>query len=295
MPISPTISVFLAIPLLYFLHSFVYAFFLSPVAHIPGPWWARLSQLPLKIAILQSKRSSYASNLLQRYGGVVVIAPDQIHTNDPEAMKIIYNKNSRKTDFYANQGTFKGVTNTLGHRRYADAAPMRRRMMSCFSDRNLLKLVQNISSHVDDLVHAIERHAGEDLNIAVPMRLLALDVISDVLWGEQKRLLHSYEDGSVPPFLRRFNAFSTYSPMRSFLPGFDTYVVYFGSARWKGLRKDAMDVDVNVRQALASWEGGHDERDKDVLSMLKSMEVEDRMSDDYIPSHMVSNTNWPVP
>lgn len=284
----PNIAQFLLTILsLYILQTFVYAFFQSPVRHIPGPWWARVSQIPLKRAILQSRRSSYASSLLQKYGRVVVIAPGQVHTNDPDAMKTIYNKNSRKTDFYANQGTWKGVTNTLGHRTYADAAPMRRRMLSCFSDRNLAKLVQNISSHVNDLVNLIDKHRSEDLNIAIPMRLFALDVIADVLWGEQNCLLTSYEDGTVPPFLRRFNAFSTYSPMKSFLPGFDTYVSYFGTARWRKLRKDAMDVDLNVREALARWNGCHDERDKDVLSMLKSMEAEDRLPDDYIPAHMV--------
>lgn len=285
---TAVLKLLFALPVLYILHSFIYAFFLSPVRHIPGPWWARISQLPLKRAILQSRRSSYVSDLLHRYGGVVVvIAPDQIHTNDSEALKTIYNKNSQKTDFYVNQGTWKGVTNTLGYRRYADAAPMRRRMLSCFSDRNLVTLVENISSHVDDLVSIIKMKIGEDLNILVPMRLLALDVIADVLWGEQNRLLRSYSDGSVPPFLRRFNAFSAYSPMKSFLPGFDTYVSYFGSTKWRGLRKDAMDVDVNVREALARWEGGHDEREKDVLSMLKSMSDEDRLPDDYIPAHMV--------
>lgn len=36
--------------LLYIVQIFVYAFLISPVRHIPGPWWARVSKTPLLYA-----------------------------------------------------------------------------------------------------------------------------------------------------------------------------------------------------------------------------------------------------
>lgn len=38
--------------------------------------------------------------MIDRYGPIVIIAPDQVHTNDDNAMKIIYNRKSLKTRFY---------------------------------------------------------------------------------------------------------------------------------------------------------------------------------------------------
>ena len=99
-----------------------YAFLFSPVRHIPGPWWARLSKLPLLQATYERRRSKYASDLLAQ-GPVVVIAPYPVHTNDSAAMQAIYSRKSLKTPFYAGMGSWKGVISTLGFVEYKDAAP----------------------------------------------------------------------------------------------------------------------------------------------------------------------------
>jgi hypothetical protein len=75
------------------------------VRHIPGPWWARISKLPLLRATYVIRRSKYASDLLAGYGPIVVIAPDQVHTNDASAMQTIDGRKSLKTPFYAGMGS----------------------------------------------------------------------------------------------------------------------------------------------------------------------------------------------
>jgi hypothetical protein len=64
------------------------------------PWLSRVTRLPLLYATLKLQRTAYADNLLKMYGPLVVIAPDQVHTSDQKAMKIIYDRTSIKTHFY---------------------------------------------------------------------------------------------------------------------------------------------------------------------------------------------------
>lgn len=223
----------------------------------------------------------------------MVIAPDQVHTNDSEAMKAIYSRKSLKTPFYAQMGSWKGVTSTLGFVDYPSAAPTRNNLIQCFQNKNLATLVENISSHIAEFCEILLRKdaAGEDIDGVVLFRLLALDIVTDVLWGEQKTLLSDVSD-STPVFLRRFHAFSSYNATKSFIPGFDSYVRYFGSKSWKQLRQDCSDMDITAKDALDRWsdeEGDH--RDRDVLSMLMSMEANvderKRVPHDHIPAYMV--------
>lgn len=255
-----------------------------------------MSKLPLLRATLQKRRSKYASDLLARYGSVVVIAPDQVHTNDPEAMKVIYSRKSLKTPFYAGMGSWKGVTSTLGFVDYPSAAPTRNNLIQCFQNKNLATLVENMSAHISEFCAELRRKdaADEDIDGVVLFRLLALDIVTDVLWGEQKTLLSSVSD-STAVFLRRFHAFSAYNATKAFIPGFDTYVRVFGSGHWKQLRADCSDMDVTAKEALARWseEGGSSghRRDRDVLSMLMSMEENaderKRVPHEHIPAYMV--------
>lgn len=272
----------------------LYPFFLSPVRNIPGPWYARVSKVPLQWATLKKRRARYASDMLKKYGAVAVIAPDQIHTNDDAAMKIIYDKSSIKTDFYRNMGSWKGVISTLGFRDYRSAAPSRNNLIQCFQNRNLSVLVENIERHIDEFIAHIskEARAREPVDGVVVFRLLALDIVTDVLWGETDTLLSLRAGGEeTPVFLRRFHAFSTWNALKSFIPAADLLVRIFGSREWKQLRKDCGDMDVTARDALQRWEdnSSNKSREKDVLSMLQSMNTAaaPAVPTEDIPAYMV--------
>ena len=172
-------------------------------------------------------------------------------------------------------GSWKGVTSTLGFLDYAAAAPSRNNLLQCFQNRNLATLVESIQSHLDDFTDLLERKCRSDETVdgVVVFRLLALDIVTDVLWGEQNRLLHNLDVDQAPVLLRRFHAFSTWNAMKSFIPGADFFVRYFGNKKWKTLRNDCNDMDVTAHEALDRWleSDNPDRRDKDVLSMLQSM------------------------
>ncbi|KAK4570473.1 hypothetical protein LTR86_002553 [Recurvomyces mirabilis] len=288
--IKSPVSVGLCVLALYAVNIVIRFYLLSPVRNVPGPWWARVSKLPLLWATYQKRRSQYASDLLAQYGPIVVIAPNQIHTTDEAAMKVIYNRHSLKTSFYAGMGSWKGVTSTLGFVDYRSAAPTRNNLIQCFQNKNLETLVENLSAHIGEFCDLIRSKKGQDVDGIVLFRLLALDIVTDVLWGERKTLL-SEESRSTPVFLRRFHAFSSYNATKSFIPGFDLYVRLFGTAKWKQLRQDCSDMDITAKEALRRWDEEGNHRDRDVLSMLRSMDDAEekgaRLPSDHIPAYMV--------
>lgn len=173
-------------------------------------------------------------------------------------------------------GSWKGVTSTLGFTTYPEAAPSRNNLIQCFQNRNLAVLVENIESHVHDFIKLLDSRVDteETVDGVVVFRLLALDIVTDVLWGEKTRLLTDVDEDAARTFIRRFHAFSTWNAMKSFIPGADFVVRHFGTQKWKGLRADCNDMDVTAREALERWQNGQttaQRHEKDVLSMLQSM------------------------
>ena len=261
--------------------------------HVPGPWWARVSKIPLLYATWQRRRSRYASDILRKYGRLAVIAPDQVHTTDETAMKIIYARSSIKTRFYAGMGSWKGVKSTLGFVDYGSAAPTRNNLIQCFQNRNLDTLVDSMAFHITEFCDLLKSKLSnnETVDGVVVFRLLALDIVTDVLWGE-KNTLCSKQAGQMPVFLRRFHAFSSWNALKSFIPGLDTFVRFLGSSTMRQLRSDCNDMDITAREALDRWNSRPDNRhQKDVLSLLQSMNNSDdprkRIPNDHIPAYMV--------
>lgn len=208
-------------------------------------------------------------------------------------MKIIYAKSSIKTRFYAGMGSWKGVKSTLGFIDYSSAAPTRNNLIQCFQNRNLDTLVDSMAFHITEFCNLLKSKLSnnETIDGVVIFRLLALDIVTDVLWGE-KNTLCSKRAGQMPVFLRRFHAFSSWNALKSFIPGLDTFVRCFGSSDMRQLRSDCNDMDITAREALERWDSRSDNRhQKDVLSMLQAMNNSDdprkRIPNDHIPAYMV--------
>lgn len=61
---------------------------------MPGPLYARFTNLPLKLAVLSGRRIYHVHELHQRYGPVVRIAPNELAIADAQAHKKIHSASS---------------------------------------------------------------------------------------------------------------------------------------------------------------------------------------------------------
>lgn len=272
-----------------------YSYFLSPVRHIPGPFWSRITSIPLRIASFKNKRYEYARGLLKEYGPIVVIAPDQIHTNDDVAMRTIYDRNSPKTSFYTGAGVYKGVPMVLGTIDYSAAASIRSNLLQCFQNKNLSSLSDAMETHINAFVSLLYRRAEQNettLDGIFWLRLLTLDTVTDILWADNHHLLAN-QDAENSTILRRFHQWSKFMALRGFIPGFELWVRTCGTKRYKDMRRDWNDVDMYARNALQKWEAGDTKsHSRDVLSMLLAMNSQEdptkrRIPAENLPVYMV--------
>lgn len=57
---------------------------------MPGPQWARWTNLPLKVATISGRRVHYVHALHQQYGPYVRLSPDEVGVNDAQGFKQIH-------------------------------------------------------------------------------------------------------------------------------------------------------------------------------------------------------------
>ena len=217
---------------------------------------------------------------------------DQVHTTNASALKTIYSRRAIKTGFYGGVGSWKGVTSLLGILDYDRASLFRRNLMQCFQSTNLVTLVDRMAYHVMEFCNIVRARAraDEDVDGVILTRLLTLDIVADVLWGERMSCLRQISD-ETPAFVHRFNAYAVYHSTKASIPGMDTFIRCFGSKRWRKLRQDSEDVDIAAKAALERWISAREHRDRDVLSMLMSMGAalheRERLPSSHIPAFLV--------
>lgn len=87
-PINPT-SILLAI-ISFFLGVAVYRLYFSPLAAIPGPWFAAVSDLWLNVQIARLEQHRTIQALFERYGPVVRIGPNKVAFCDVTTARSVY-------------------------------------------------------------------------------------------------------------------------------------------------------------------------------------------------------------
>jgi hypothetical protein len=66
----------------------------NPLNKIPGPWYARWTNLRLKFAVVSGRRIHYVHSLHERHGPIVRISPVEVAVADPELVQEIHKQGS---------------------------------------------------------------------------------------------------------------------------------------------------------------------------------------------------------
>jgi len=74
----------------------------KPLDRVPGPFYARFSNIPLKLAVISGRRIHHTNALHDKYGPFIRISPGEIAVADPQAVKQIHGVASGfvKTEWY---------------------------------------------------------------------------------------------------------------------------------------------------------------------------------------------------
>lgn len=166
--------------------------YLHPLRHVPGPFWARASDIPSWYYTAHGKRHIWLWQLFQIYGKRVRVAPNLVLFCDPEAHSAIYGmkSNVRRSPFYV--GLTKNIREktTLNAIDPAEHAKRRKMLNTCFTDNSVNAVSAFISRHIDRW-HQImldshdsttEWSASVDLGEKVDH--LVFDIMGDLSFGK---------------------------------------------------------------------------------------------------------------
>lgn len=190
---------FLTLWLTYWLITFVYRAYFSPLAKFPGPrlaaatfWYEFYYEIwPHKFQYLWKIKS-----LHEQYGPIVRINPIHIHINDHEYFDTIYaagNHKRNRCPWWMHSGSKHmagSLVEAIDHDKHR---AQRKPVEPFFSKRSVQNLEQEIVAKVEKLLERFSqalsrsKEASEDgaiLNLSDAMSGLTLDIISDYSFGK---------------------------------------------------------------------------------------------------------------
>ncbi|KAH7156076.1 cytochrome P450 [Dactylonectria macrodidyma] len=177
--------------------------YLTPLRAIPGPWYAKFTQLWMKKHILAGRRMHYVHDLHAKYGPVVRVSPEEIDIADVAAFKEIHRIGGgfRKSPWY--QTFRKGeTTDVFSVTDSKEHAQKRRLLAPLFSNSALMNnwypvIVDNVTMAVEK----IKREATQtgEADVFKWWTYMTADVISHLAFGEPLGMLNlekTIEDAS---------------------------------------------------------------------------------------------------
>ncbi|KAK6417440.1 hypothetical protein LTR81_009189 [Elasticomyces elasticus] len=177
----------------------------SPLNKVPGPWYARWTNLPLKFAVISGRRIHHVHALHARYGPYVRIAPTEIAVNSLAGFKQIHAINSgfTKSPWYETLVNIErlGVFSMSDPKQHA----ARRKLFARpFSKTNLRSHWEPaVREKVQLAVSRMQEDARSSGSGAVDVMkwwtFMASDITSHLMFGES---LHTLEHGEVSEYMR---------------------------------------------------------------------------------------------
>ncbi|KAI1172232.1 benzoate 4-monooxygenase cytochrome P450 [Nemania sp. FL0916] len=170
----------------------IYNVYFHPLSHIPGPFWARISDIPSWYHTATGKRHIWLWQLFQLYGKRVRVAPNLVLFCDPKAYQAIYGmkSNVRRSPFYlglTKNHREKTTVNTIDP---AEHAKRRKMLNTCFTDRSVTDVSVFISQHIDRW-HQImlDKHDSttewsDSVELSESIDHLVFDIMGDLSFGK---------------------------------------------------------------------------------------------------------------
>ena len=190
-----------------------------PIAHVPGPRKAALSNLWLIWRTFTMRKCETLDDCLATYGPVARIAPNKIVVSSQEDIKTIYNIGTKclKSPFYPPWG-LNGASNIFSTIDPQDHSVRRSITARTFSKNAVLQFLPKLVQHAQALVHRVETiSAGGSSSVEFIKlaRYLALDMLGSSVLSEDFGLL---KHGTEHPFVHDLDSAAFVIPIRASLP-----------------------------------------------------------------------------
>ncbi|KAK6500454.1 hypothetical protein TWF481_010797 [Arthrobotrys musiformis] len=175
----------------------LYQLYFSPLANIPGPWYAAISGIWYISKLLRGQSMFAIHDLHERYGPYVRVSPNDIMISDAEAVKKIHSTFDvfPKSDVYKKAGLIqKSIAIMVDH----DEVKKRRKAIgNGFSNSHMRSLELVICGKVDLCVKKIKQdlEAKGVADILPWFGFLSTDTIGQIAFGKDFKMLANGMEG----------------------------------------------------------------------------------------------------
>ncbi|KAH6981588.1 cytochrome P450 [Ilyonectria sp. MPI-CAGE-AT-0026] len=166
----------------------IYNVFFHPVARIPGPFFAKLSDIWHAYHLSTGTRHILLHDLHKKYGPLVRIGPNTISVDTNEGLQKIFSATSPidKSPFY--QSFAPGFDSSFAA--VGDAFREKKSILShAFAQKKLDAMEVTFMEHIKKLCEVMT--AQKEVELDESLSALTIDILSDVCFGETFDLLHN--------------------------------------------------------------------------------------------------------
>ncbi|KAM0473161.1 hypothetical protein ACHAP7_008388 [Fusarium lateritium] len=193
--------------------------YFSPLSQFPGPKLCAISRIPHLIATASGRQLPWLTDLHNKYGGVVRIAPDALTFTDERAWSDICGATKAAKNGMAKDPRLAALVggdlvnpDPAKPRSQQTHSIMRKAMVPALKRENVKKLEGMINGHIEEYLNVLGKSSGKGTKgkrEAVDMRdmnsFLICDLIADLFLGES---LHLFTDPEFVPWVHSFDRFA---------------------------------------------------------------------------------------
>ncbi|KOS23178.1 Pisatin demethylase [Escovopsis weberi] len=194
-----TASLAVSLPIL--LGAAAYRLFLHPLASIPGPRLAALSNAWHARHVRRGRAAELGRRLHKQYGPVVRVGPDEVWCSSKEAFDLIYNttRGFEKTDFYywRLHAHFHDSLDLLSERDAKRYRLQRRLIGRVYQTANVLRHEQALDHVLDKVIERIQGLGGAEIDLKEWMHIVAVECLSACVLSWSPGLLRDGTDWSA--------------------------------------------------------------------------------------------------
>ena len=152
----------------------VYERFFSPLAGIPGPFWASLTRLWIVHLSWIGTTHEVIPELHKKYGNLVRTAPNEVSIVEPSAVKKIYGAGSkfRKSDWYSVWQGHRGF-DLFAERDEAKHGKQRSQVSRPYSAQGMLELEDYVENAVKHFFLRMEAIRDKPIDMSRYLQLFA--------------------------------------------------------------------------------------------------------------------------
>ncbi|THH31367.1 hypothetical protein EUX98_g2801 [Antrodiella citrinella] len=207
----------------------IYRVFFSPLAALPGPWYAAVSDFWITTHVARLQQCTTIQALFEKYGPVVRIGPNKVAFCDFTTMRSVYCVHKfDKSTYYKSLLTMTTLPNAEHTARRKPYAPH-------YTPSNLALFQSDIHDVAIKVIDILDRIAGKaSVECLDLFRHLTVDVLASTNFGSRPEALDLWAVNTPDPISIAVNDFPKRGVLRSAVPTWTWNLISrIPSTRWR--------------------------------------------------------------